>query len=186
MTPITIFNDPIDISAVVTAIQHGGIAVLDTVRPNARSIAKQAEEVAGQSVIHLSVEADGDWHHYLHGIKDGDFSIDDAECLVKQAIALWKTAGYPANYVVSLRKLQLTERAGIAIEKLPSETKARALALLDQLQQGQQISAHKLRAPRTNEEVWVIRLNVYMRLFYSITSDVLTVLDVVEASESSS
>lgn len=79
--------------------------------------------------------------------------------------------------------LNFSERASIALEKSNAPIKQKLNKILGQLQRGEQLPPAISYRMNHNKGVWVVKVDRRTRLLYSITSEGINILDILDVSE---
>ncbi|ABE30562.1 hypothetical protein DR64_107 [Paraburkholderia xenovorans LB400] len=100
---VNFHTDPVDLDLVCTDLTNDGVVVIETTRPNFKSIAATVMHRMTECVLPLSVEgADHDWHHYLINDDVESFESLITSGRVAQAVVKWQAAGSPFPYTTKV------------------------------------------------------------------------------------
>lgn len=96
---VNFHTDPVALDAICADLANDGVVVIETTRPNFRTIASTIMQHMTECVIPLSVEGlDHDWHHYLINSDVESFESLKTSERVVQAVVKWQAAGSPFPY----------------------------------------------------------------------------------------
>ncbi len=112
---ILVASDPIDLDDLCEHLNTDGLAVLNTTKSNADSIANAARQRlgiddSGGDVNHLSVEVPGEgWWHFLCYSAASPVSASQAKPLIVDAVRIWLAKGSPAYFVTRIPPYALSD-----------------------------------------------------------------------------
>lgn len=112
---ILVASDPIDLDDLCEHLSADGLAVLNTTKSNAGSVANVARQRlgiddSGETLNHLSVEVPGEgWWHFLCYSAASPVSATRAEPLIVDAVRIWLAKGSPAYFVTRIPPYALSD-----------------------------------------------------------------------------
>jgi hypothetical protein len=96
---VNFHTDPVDLDVICADLANDGVVVVETTRPNFKSIASTVQQRMTECVLPMAVKGiDHDWYHYLINTEVESFNTSTTGERVAQAAAKWQTAGSPFPY----------------------------------------------------------------------------------------
>ncbi|PQV51903.1 hypothetical protein [Paraburkholderia sp. BL21I4N1] len=100
---VNFHTDPVGLELICADLANDGVVVIETTRPNFKSIATTVMQRMTECVLPLSVEGmDHDWHHYLINNDVESFESLITSGRVAQAVVKRQAVGSPFPYTTKV------------------------------------------------------------------------------------